>query len=95
MTLVLEALRKHQLYAKLSKCTFAQNQVEYLGYVISDKGVSTDPAKVEAIINWPTPQNVTQLRSFLGLAGYYRRFVQSYGVICTPLFDALKKDGFQ
>uniref|UniRef100_A0A8R7Q5N4 Reverse transcriptase domain-containing protein n=1 Tax=Triticum urartu TaxID=4572 RepID=A0A8R7Q5N4_TRIUA len=95
VALVLEELRKHQLYAKLSKCTFAQNKVEYLGYVVTDKGVSTDPAKIEAIVNWPTPQNVTHLRSFLGLAGYYRRFVQNYALICKPLFDALKKEGFQ
>uniref|UniRef100_A0A8R7UJW3 Reverse transcriptase domain-containing protein n=1 Tax=Triticum urartu TaxID=4572 RepID=A0A8R7UJW3_TRIUA len=95
VALVLEALRKHQLYGKLSKCTFAQNKVEYLGYVITDKGVSTYPGTVEAIINWPTPQNVTHLRSFLGLAGYYGRFVQNYGLICKPLFEALKKEGFQ
>lgn len=95
VALVLETLRKHQLYAKLSKCTFAQSKVEYLGYVITDKGVSTDPAKVEAIVSWPTPQNVTHLRSFLGLARYYRRFIQNYGLICKPLFGALKKEGFR
>jgi hypothetical protein len=94
LSLVFKALRENQLYAKLSKCTFAQEKVEYLGFVISAEGVSTDPAKVEAITQWPTPKNVTQLRSFLGLAGYYRRFIKSFGITCRPLFDALKKDAF-
>ena len=67
---MLEALRKHQLYAKLSKCTFAQSKVEYLGYVISDKGVATDPSKIAAMLDWPVPSNVTELTGFLGLTGY-------------------------
>ena len=95
LQLVFEALRKHQLYAKISKCTFAQDRVEYLGYVITAAGVSTDPAKVEAIVQCPTPENVTHLRSFLGLAGYYKRFIKNYGITCKPLFEALKKDGFK
>ena len=95
LQLVFEALRKHQLYAKISKCTFAQDRVEYLGYVITAAGVSTDPAKVEAIVQCPTPENVTHLRSFLGLADYYRRFIKNYGITCKPLFEALKKDGFK
>lgn len=70
LQMVFSALRKHQLYARLSKCTFSQNRVDYLGYVITSEGVSTDPAKVEVIVQWPTPENVTHLRSFLGLAGY-------------------------
>ena len=68
--------------------------MEYLGYVIIAEGVSTDPTKVEAITKWPTPTNTTQLRSFLGLVGYYTRFVKNYGVVCKPLFDALKTEGF-
>lgn len=88
---VLEILRAEQLYAKMSKCIFAAPQVEYLGHIISEKGVETDPQKIEAVSNWPIPQNITQLRSFLGLTGYYRRFVHHYGEICRPLHDMLKK----
>jgi len=91
---VLEVLRANKLFAKLSKCTFAQSEIEYLGHVINQDGVATDPAKISAIQAWPTPKTVTELRSFLGLTGYYRRFIQSYGVICRPLVDALKKNSF-
>jgi hypothetical protein len=92
--LVLQTLRENKLFAKLSKCVFAAPQVEYLGHIISGAGVLTDPNKIEAVKSWPQPKNVTQLRSFLGLAGYYRRFVQNYGQICRPLHDILKKDSF-
>lgn len=69
--------------------------MEYLGYVISDAGVATDPEKIRAVREWPTPTNITELRGFLGLAGYYRRFIQNFGVICRPMFDSLKKMGFK
>lgn len=95
LQLVLDALHSNQLYAKLSKCTFAQPQVEYLGHVIRGDGVATGPTKIEAIVQWPTPENVTHLRSFLGLTGYYRRFIQNYGYICKPLFQSLNKDNFK
>lgn len=91
---VLEVLRQNQLYAKLSKCTFGQDKIEYLGHVISSEGVATDPSKIEIIKQWPSPSNPTQLRAFLGMTGYYRRFIQGYGIICKPLFKSLKKDGF-
>lgn len=73
---------------------FAEQQVEYLGHVISAEGVPTDPKEISAIADWPTPDNVTKLRSFLGLAGYYRRFIKNYGLICRPLHDLLKKGNF-
>lgn len=91
---VLLVLRQHQLYAKLNKCTFGQPSIEYLGHVISSEGVATDPTKISIIQQWPQPTTVTQLRAFLGPTGYYRRFIQGYGVICRPLFNALKKDAF-
>jgi hypothetical protein len=94
LKLVLQTQRDNCLSAKRSKCAFVVPQVEYLGYVIT-QGVATNPAKVEAINNWPIPKNVTQLRGFLGLAGYYRRFIQGYGLMCRPLHDLLKKDSLQ
>jgi hypothetical protein len=70
-------------------------QVKYLGHVISGNGVATDLAKIEAIISWPLPKSVTQLNSFVGLTGYYKRFIQSYSSICIPLHNLLKKDAFK
>jgi len=92
LRLVLSLLAKDKWFVKLSKCNFAQRQIAYLGHTISELGVSTDPAKVEAILKWPVPTNVKELRSFLGLAGYYRKFVRHFAVICKPLTDLLKKN---
>jgi hypothetical protein len=89
---VFELLAKDQWKIKLSKCSFAQRSIHYLGHVISGAGVATDPQKVEAIANWPTPKNSKELRSFLGLAGYYRKFVRYFGVIAKPLTELLKKN---
>jgi hypothetical protein len=76
----------------VSKCTFAAKQITYLGFVIDEQGVSTCPEKVQAISTWPIPTNVKELKSFLGLAGYYRKFVKHFGVISRPLTELLKKD---
>lgn len=92
--MVLQILRQHHLSAKPSKCVFGQQQVEYLGYIISNLGVATDPNKVHAIAAWPVPTSITELGGFLGLAGSYRKFIKDFGIICKPLFTALKKNGF-
>ena len=94
LEITLGILRQHKLCAKRSKCSFGVKQVEYLGHVISLQGVSTDPAKIQAVKDWPAPTTVKQLRGFLGLTGYYRRFVKGYGLISKPLTTLLKKDAF-
>jgi len=92
---VLSALRRHQLFLKRSKCFSAETSVAYLGHVVSGQGVAMDTSKVQAILDWPTPSSVCALRGFLGLAGYYRRFIKEFGSIAAPLTHLLKKDAFQ
>ena len=89
---VLQILREHQLYAKFSKCQFWLDKVALLGHVISVKGISVDPQKIEAIVNWKPPTNVSEVCSFLGLACYYRKFVEGFSKIAIPLTNLLKKD---
>ncbi|KAG7579311.1 Integrase catalytic core [Arabidopsis thaliana x Arabidopsis arenosa] len=91
---VFELMQQHQLFAKRSKCAFAVKKVEYLGHFISAEGIATDPAKLQAVREWPIPVNLKQLRGFLGLAGYYRRFVKSFGTIAGPLHALTKTDAF-
>lgn len=89
---VFQVLEQNKLFLKRSKCTFAQKSLEYLGHIISGSGVSTDPAKIQAVDQWPQPRNVKQLRGFLGLAGYYRKFIRQFGVISRPLTNLLRKN---
>lgn len=88
-------MRTNQLYAKASMCYFGYDSIEYFGHIISAKGLHTDSKKKQALENWPVPQNVKQLRSFLGLIGYCRRFVQGYGQMAKPLTKLLKKGSYQ
>lgn len=89
---VLELLNKDQWKVKMSKCSFAQRQIAYLGHVVSSEGVATDPSKIQVIAKWPTPTDVKQVRCILGMAGYYRKFVKHFGIIARPLFNLLKKN---
>ena len=91
---VLSELRRHQLFLKRSKCAFGEGTVSYLGHIISETGVAMDPAKVQAILDWPVPRSARAVRGFLGLAGYYRKFVHNYGTVAAPLTALLKKEGF-
>lgn len=92
LRLVLELLRKEKLYAKLSKCEFWINEVHFLGHVVSDKGIHVDPAKIEAIKDWEAPTTPTEIRQFLGLAGYYRRFIENFSKVAKPLTALTQKD---
>jgi hypothetical protein len=95
LQLVLQTLRDNQLFLKLSKCSFAQHKLEYLGHIISSAGVATNPQKIAAMLHWPKPTNVTEVRAFLGLTGYYRKFVKGYGIIAKPLTNLLHNKTFQ
>ena len=92
LRLVLQILRDKQLYAKFSKCEFWLNKVSFLGHVVSASGIRVDPSKVSAILDWKPPRNVSEVRSFLGLAGYYRRFVKGFSMISAPMTKLLQKD---
>jgi hypothetical protein len=92
---VLYVLHANNLHVKRYKCSFATATVAYLGHVISELGVTMDTSKVESMENWPQPRSVKGLRGFLGLAGYYRRFIKDFGAIASPLTQLFKKNAFQ
>ncbi|KAG8472681.1 hypothetical protein CXB51_034615 [Gossypium anomalum] len=92
LRIVLQTLRDKQLYAKFSKCEFWLREVSFLGHIVSASGIRVDPSKISAIMDWKPPRNVSEVRSFLGLAGYYRRFVKGFSMIVTPLTKLLQKD---
>ena len=89
---VMRILKQNQLYAKFKKCEFWLEKVIFLGHVVSENGISVDPTKVEAVSNWPRPTNVSEIRSFLGLAGYYRRFVEGFSKLASPLTHLTRKN---
>ena len=89
LRIVLQTLRENKLFAKLSKCDFWLMEVSFLGHIVSAEGIRVDPVKIQAIMNWKPPRNVTEVRSFL--AGYYQRFVQGFSVIASSLTRLLRK----
>lgn len=86
-----DILKQHKFFIKLSKCSFAEKDIEYLWHSISSKGVSTEQSKILAVKQWPVPKNVKELRGFLGLTEYYKKFIKHYGLISRHLTDLLKK----
>jgi hypothetical protein len=92
LRIALQILREHQLYAKFSKCEFWLDQVEFLGHVISKEGIAVNPSKVASVLEWESPKNVKQIRGFLGMAGYYRRFIEGFSKIAGPMTKLLRKN---
>jgi len=95
MRMVFAILREHSLVLKRSKCLFVQHNVAYLGHVITSSGIAMDDSKIDAVKAWPLPKTIRALRGFLGLTGYYRRFIHNYGIIAAPLTALLKKEAFR
>jgi hypothetical protein len=91
LELVLNLLSQDRWQIKLSKCSFARQHISYLGHVISPQRVATNPTKIDVVTSWPIPTNCKELRGFLGLAGYYRKFVHHLGILDKPLTNLLKK----
>ena len=92
LRIVLNILREKQLYAKFSKCEFWMSKIQFLGHVISAQGISVDPYKVEVVLQWERPKTITEIRSFVGLAGYYKRFIEGLSKIVAPLTQLTRKD---
>ena len=91
LRIALQTLREHRLYGKLSKCDFWLSEVNFLGHVVSKDGVSVDSSKIDTVLNWQSPKNVFEIHSFLGLAGYYRRFVENFSSISSLLTKTTRK----
>ena len=89
---VFDVLLRERLFANLKKCSFCVEKVVFLGFVVSGNGIEVDEEKVESIKTWPTPSNATEVRSFHGLASFYRRFVKGFSSIASPLTELIKKD---
>jgi hypothetical protein len=92
LRLVLQKLRDYKLYAKRSKCEFWLKEISFLSHVVSNGGISVDPGKVRDVLNWKLPTNVGKIHSFLGLAGYYRRFIEGFSKLAKPMIALLEKN---
>ena len=92
LRIVLQKLREHKLYAKFSKCEFWITEVSFLGHILSHNGIFMHPSNIEDVVEWVTPTTVKEVRGFLGLVGYYRRFVPDFSKIAKPLIELTKKD---
>jgi hypothetical protein len=92
LRIVLTRLREHQLYAKFSKCAFWLEEIQFLGHILFAKGIAVDPSKIKDILEWKPPTTVHQVRSFLGLAGYYRQFIPDFSKLVKPITSLLKND---
>lgn len=85
LRLVLQTLREHQLYAKFNKCDFFKEEIQYLGHIIIREGITVDPKKIRTTMEWPVPKDVADIRSFMWLASYYRRFVEGFSRVAYPI----------
>jgi hypothetical protein len=92
LRLVLQKLREHELYAKFTKCEFWLREVSFLGHIITNGGIAVDPSKVSDVLKLEPPRTVSEIRTFLGLAGYYRRFIEGFSKIVKPLTTLIEKD---
>ena len=92
LRVVLTRLREHQLYAKFSKCEFWLKKVPFLGHILLEEGIAVDPSKVQEVMDWKAPTSISKVQSFLGLAGYYRRFIPDFSKIAKPMTSLLQKD---
>ena len=91
LKIVLQELREHQRFVKFSKCDFFKDKIQYLGHLVTKEGISVDPKKIKAIKDWPIPKDVTNVRSFMGITCYYRRFIKGFSRIVNPITSLQKK----
>ena len=91
LRIILQLMKDHQLYSKFSKCEFWLTEVRFLGHVVSASGVSVDPKKVKVVMSWERSKSVFEIRSFLGLAGYYRRFIEDFSRLAAPMTRLTRK----